>query len=296
MISIPFIAAGAVTGAGLGLLVVELLPGPPQLGAALARLQTTTPTVTRAPVGSGVRDRAGRYLVDHHAQIPGMSIPRADLALIGKSPERFLFDKVAVALAVTLVMPYFAVIAVILGVPVPIPFILIGALLIGAIFYAAADADVKAKAKRLRGEADQALTAYLDLVALRRVGESGITESLEGAATMADGWVFVRLSDALQKARDEREAPWEGLRSLAEELDLPALRDISNIVALAGTDGAGIYAALRAKSSAMRTALGNAAAEAAANATVKLSMIGGLLALVLMILIGFPAMSRIMGT
>lgn len=295
MISIPFVAAGAVTGAGLGLLVVELLPGAPQLGAALAHLQTTAPPA-RAPIGNGIRGRAGRYLVDHHQQIPGMSIPATDLALIGKSPEAFLFDKVAVALLTALVVPYLAVMGLIVGLAIPVPFVLIGTLMVAAIFYLAADADVKAKAKRYRVEAEQALTSYLDLVALRRVGEAGITEALESAARMSDGWLFVRLAAALERARDERQSPWQGLRALADELDLPTLRDISDIVSLAGNDGAGIYNALRAKCAQLRTALGNAEAEAAATATVKLTMIGGLLALVLMILIGFPAIVRIMGT
>jgi hypothetical protein len=296
VISIPFIAAGAMTGAGLGLLVIELLPGPPQLGSALARVQATAPPLGRAPVDSGIRGRAGRYLVERHAQIPGMSIPTADLSLIGKSAEAFLFNKVAVALVAALFVPYLAVVALVAGVTIPVPFVLLGAVLLGAVFYVAADADVAAKAKRYRLEAEQALTAYLDLVALRRVGEAGITEALEGAAAMSDGWLFVRLAGALERARDERQTPWQGLRSLADELELPTLRDIADIVSLAGKDGAGIYNALRAKCAGMRTALGNSEAEAAATATVKLTMIGGLLALVLMVLVGFPAMARIMGT
>lgn len=294
MIPISFLAAGAVTGLGVGLLVCELLPGPPELGAALERMSAPAAPAVVAPAGATRRQRAGGYLVAHAHEIPGLSIPRTDLDLVGRDPETFLFNKVAATVFGALAVPYLAVLAAIRNIHVPLAIPLLCSGLMAAMFWVAADADLASKAKRARSEASKSLASYLDLIALRRAAESGIVESLEAAALLGDGWLFLRLREALDRARLEKIPPWEGLRALAEQLDLPALRDVADITSWAGTDGAAVYAALRAKAEGMRTAQGNAEAELAATGTVKLTMVGAVLAVLLMIAIGYPAISRIL--
>ena len=296
MISVPFIAAGLAVGGGVGLLVRELLPGAPDLGQALERLNPTSlPTsVARPAAERGWRERIGAKLLERAETVPWITVPRTDLAVLRRAPELYLFNKFAGTLGGALVVPYFAVMAELAGYSVPYALPLIACPLLGVLFYLAADSDLRTKAKRARREVHWALCSYIDLVALKRAGESGVVDALEGAARLADGWVFLRLRGALEQARLERIAPWDGLRRLAVEIEVPALTDIADIVSWSGRDGAAVYSALRSKGAGMRTALGNQAAEDAAAATVKLTMVGALLSLLLMVLIGYPAFSRML--
>ena len=80
---------------------------------------------------------------------------------------------------------------------------------------------------------------------------------MEAAATIGDSWVFTRLSEELARTRWSGLTPWEALRSLADELGLPELDDLADIMRLSGEEGAQVYASLRARSAAMRTAMLN---------------------------------------
>ena len=297
MIPMPFVLAGLCVGAGAGLVLMELIPARPDLGAALERFAPPPPPTRRAPPAPGtlgLRDRIGARLAAQASGVPGLLPARADMAVLRRSAERFVFNKVAGVLAGVLFTPYLTVMLTLLGYSLPVALPLLVCPMLGAMFWYAADADVKTKASRARHEVDWALTSYLDLVALRRAGESGIVDALEEASALSPGWVFVRLREALELARIERIPPWDGLRILAEEIGVANLADIADIVSWSGQDGASVYSALRSKTHGIRTALGNLEAETAAAATVKLTMVGAVLSLLLMVLIGYPAFTRIL--
>ena len=80
---------------------------------------------------------------------------------------------------------------------------------------------------------------------------------MEAAAEVGDSWVFTRLSEELTRSRWSGLPPWDALHTLAEELGLPELDDFADIMRLSGEEGAGVYATLRARSAAMRTAMLN---------------------------------------
>ena len=69
--------------------------------------------------------------------------------------------------------------------------------------------------------------------------------------------MFTRLSEELTRSRWSGLPPWEALHALAEELGLPELDDFADIMRLSGEEGASVYANLRARSAAMRTAMLN---------------------------------------
>lgn len=298
MIPIPFLATGAVAGAGAGLLVRELWPGPPDLSAALARLHGTAPAPAYAGPGAArlaIRDRVGAAVLARADAARWLTVPRADLAVLARSPQRYAANKLLAAASGLVLGPYLAVLALLLGHPLSPAVPVLAAPAISVLLWFAVDRDVKAAAGRARHEMEWALTAYLDLVCMHRAGDAGIVEALEESARACEGWVFVRLRDALALARTRRIPPWEGLGGLAEELAVPALRDIADIASWSGREGASVYTALRARAEGMRRALGNREAEKAAASTVRLTTVGALLGLLLMLLIGYPAFTRILG-
>jgi hypothetical protein len=224
-----------------------------------------------------------------------LSVPRADLAVLRRRPQRYAANKLLAAASGLILGPYLAVLALLVGYPLSPAVPVLAAPVISAGLWVAVDRDVTAAARRARGEMEWALTAYLDLVSLRRAGDAGIAEALEESARACEGWMFVQLRDALASARTRRIPPWEGLRELAEELAVPALRDIADIASWSGREGASIYTALRARAQGLRRSLGNKEAEKAAASTVRLTTVGALLGLLLMLLIGYPAFTRILG-
>ncbi|NUP50631.1 MAG: hypothetical protein HOW97_25460 [Catenulispora sp.] len=296
-----WLVAGSAVGAGLALLVRELLPAPPQLGPALERLrsggETAVPTEGRSWTSrKALEESLGSWLVRNVAELPGVSIPRKDLKLIGQSVESFLVTKVGLVVLGLAIPPYLAVIALVLGSNLPIPVPVVAGLAVAAVMWFLPDYDVKTKAARARYEFAHAVDAYLDLVALKRIGDSGTTESLEQAARVGDGWAFVLLQNALLDARLNNEPPWNGLRRLADDLDLPDADSVADIGRLSGEDGARIYETLRARSLAVRTRLLNAQAERAKSATSQLDAPAAMLLVVMLVLLGYPLFARILSS
>jgi hypothetical protein len=113
---------GAGVGAGLWLIVRGLFPPRPSLAHALAqlrRLPEPAPVLTPAPEG-GFAARLGRPLAEVLARskadwlLPGKV--RQDLAVLGRTSERHLAEKVTLALVGLLFAPAVAVLLA-LGAP-----------------------------------------------------------------------------------------------------------------------------------------------------------------------------------
>jgi Flp pilus assembly protein TadB len=281
------VMCGSAAGAGIAVLVSELVPAAPKLGPALRRLNPPSAPRSDGLTGQGASVQAvwGGWLCD---RAPGR-LPRSDLRLLGQSPEQFLFTKAVFALA-GLLLPVvvtagWALMG--LGVPVFIPGV-VGIVAAAGLWFLP-DWQVRDQASRARIEFAHAAAAYLELVALRMASNVGASQALEEAAWAGRGWAFTRLQDALLRARTEKSSPWEALDDLGEQLTLPILSDIADIMRLSSTDGAAVYATLRARAASLRTEL-LAAQAAEANAdSEKMSAPGALLAAIVMIGIAFPA-------
>ena len=111
------VVAGCTVGAGLAVLVRELLRPQPSLAAALRRTPPVSAGLDEAPVD---RDEVwGRWLVDRLGGLPGVRIPAKNLSLLRQTPERFVLTKVALA-ALGLLTPAVATAPwLLLGVGVP---------------------------------------------------------------------------------------------------------------------------------------------------------------------------------
>ncbi|MFI1508203.1 type II secretion system F family protein [Streptomyces sp. NPDC020597] len=289
---LPVIASGGTVGAGLALLVREFLRPQPALGAALAR---SAPAALTMPEPELDREEAwGRWLLGRLERLPGVRIPTTDLALIGQGPGQFMLKKTALA-ALGLLCPVIATIPwIVAGVSLPFYIPAGVGLIIAGLLFITPDLAVRDQARRARQEFAHALSAYLDLVALKRAADAGPAEALEKAAEVGRGWPFLYLQGALRRARLEKIPPYQALTELSAEYGLPVLDDLADIMRGSATEGAAVYKALRARSTALTTELLADQATEANTASEKMTAPGALLAVLVMLLMAFPAVIRML--
>jgi hypothetical protein len=288
------IGAGALVGSGVAVLVRALVRQQPHLSATLD-LVNRPGSLEEVPTAAlSTDERWGAWLLRHLEHLPGVKIPYKDLALIGKTPAQHILTKVGVALGGLLVPAVLWAAITMIGLHAPLPIPAAAGILLGGILWIVADLEVRDKSKRAREEFNHAVAAYLDLVALERAGDAGPAESLERAAEIGRGWAFVRIRDALERARIDKVPPWDQLKQLSADLDLIVLGDVADIMRLSSNDGAAVYATLRARARSLRTELMAGQAEEANADSERMTAPGALLAVLIMFLIGFPAVSRIL--
>jgi Flp pilus assembly protein TadB len=288
---------GALLGLGVVLLTLRVIPAEPDLAEALARLtptrarpETTATTSTRG------KERVGVWAIRSLPAGLWVGTPERELALLRISLARFYGDKIAFAALGLLIPPCLATFLQFLdlGVPVPVPAVASVGLAIVMFFvpnYNAVD-----DAKKARLEFARALGAYIDLVALERNSGSGVRQAMEAAADVGDSWVFQRLGEELTRSRWSGLPPWDALHSLSDELGLPELHDFADIMRLAGEEGASVYANLRARSAAMRTAMLNDEIAQANAIGERMTMPGALLGVIFMALLVAPSLLRMFST
>jgi hypothetical protein len=250
--------AGALVLGGLAVVMWWLVPADPDLGDVLARLSPARATSVRVTISSGeaveMSDRLGLWLV-HRLPEARLRVPAKDLAILGRPTYVFYGEKLLLVLIVAVAGPLLGLLFWLLfGVPVIIPAGL--TVVAAALVWFLPNREVAAKAHQARMEFSRALGAYVDLVALdRRAGGSGTRQAMENAAAIGQSWPFRRISDALARSRFAGNAPWDALQDLAEELGLPDLDDLADVMRMSGEEGAQVYEALRAQASSLRHAM-----------------------------------------
>lgn len=288
------IAAGCAAGLGLTLIIWRLVPAQPHLGAALDRLAPgrTGPTAAGDQAGT-LQERAGLWLQRHLPALAAVRVPTRELAVLRRPVHHYLGEKVLYAALGLLFPPLSTVILTLAGVRLPIVLPALASLLLAAALSFIPDYNARSDAKAARDEFTRALGAYIDLVALERAGGSGSTQSLEAAAEVGDSWVFQRLREELARARWSGMPPWDGLARLGEELGLPELADLADIMRLSGEQGATVYATLRARSANLRTALLTAEHAKANAAGEAMTLPVSALSLIFLVLLATPSVLRV---
>ncbi|RAJ46127.1 hypothetical protein K353_00502 [Kitasatospora sp. SolWspMP-SS2h] len=294
MISPWAVVAGGAAAGGVALLLAELRPAPPDLGQALDRLHRV-PEPRRAEdadVALPWYDRVG----ERSGRLPGVRVPHQELALIGRSPARFMAHKLLFA-ALGLALPgYLSVMAAVVGdgLPLAVP-LLVGPLLAGLLWFVP-DGIVSGEAKEARTEYLHGIAAYLELVALERAADCGPAEALRRAASVGRGTVFRRIRDALERAATDRLPPWDGLDALARELGLTPLQDVADIMRISGVDGAAVYDTLRARAKSLRGELLSEELAKANTDSERMVAPGSALTLLMTVLIAFPAVYQMLNS
>ena len=268
----------------------------PHLRESLDRLHPSrTSLIQRGSVGvadeRSFQEKTGDW-IEASAIGSLIQVPRQDLALAGIEPRKFLGEKVMVA-AFGFCFPWFmAVMLAVLGVSLPLGFTFFAAVGLGAAAFFLPNIELRKKVAAGRVEFARALSTYIDLVALERVGGAGTIHALEQAAAIGDGPVFKRLSEELDKARWQQRAPWDAFNELATELRLPELADLADIMRMSGS-GASVYDSLRARSSGIRSAILSKDKAAANQASERMNMPTAGLAVVFMLMLIVPFAMRL---
>jgi hypothetical protein len=253
IISIVLIS-GMLLAAGLGCLIVAFARSTPRLEAALERIGTDS--VNRLPSNAigPIRSRSERLgaFTYRVVPIPLSNGQRRALRLQDKAIAEFYADKAVMAI-IGAVLPGLAGIAFtyLTGALSPIPAI---AAVAGAVIgFFIPDLLLGRTTDNARTGAAEALLVYIDLVTLERLTNASATQALSNAAALSDVPLFVQIRAALERARLEQQSPYAELRRLSDELRLPELADIADVMQLDET-GAALSGTLRARVRELRDA------------------------------------------
>ena len=290
---LPAVLGGALGGIGVAIAAVEVLaPSRPDLRAALLRLHPTD-IAGGPPTSDASQPRAlAQVLAQVAERVP---IPRADLALLDQTVDRFIASKLAMAGYGALLPGLLTGVLAVLGLRLPVLLPAAICLVTVAVMFFMPDLVVRSQAQEARTCFRRAVGSYLDLVALERGADGGPAEALARAADVAHGPEFRRISDALMSARLLGRTPWQALSELAADVGIEELADLADVIALAGSDGAAVADTLAAKASALRTRQLADSATAANTATEKLTLPGVALAFAFLVLVCYPALARVLG-
>lgn len=273
------VVGGGLAGYGVFLIVAHLLPAPPALGPALARLHPGTYVGrSRTPLDR-VRAR--------------IRVPHTDLAILGRTPEGY-YTTLGVSALLGLLLPAMITLVLLVSPFRITPVVPVGVTLLIAVGAAwLAHRDVVARAAMARKEFTRAMCTYLDLAAHQVLGGHGPTESLERAAGICHGWVFSHLRGALLRAQLQLTPPWDELKKLSTTLDVVELGDLADIMRTSSTEGANVYHTLRARADSLRDQIRTEALEVAETRTNKLDIPAAALIMVLLVLVGYPFLARL---
>lgn len=288
------LTSSALLGLGLVLLAVRLMPAEPDLAEALSRLK---PPRGRAknlgPVTTARgKERIGVWAIKSLPPALWVRTPTRELALLRIPLARFYGDKVVFACMGLLIAPLLAFFFDLIGLGFPAAVPAVASLGLAAVMFFLPNYNAVDDATKARHEFARALGAYIDLVALERNNGSGVRQAMESAAEVGDSWVFTRLSEELTRSRWSGQPPWDALHALAEELGLSELDDFADIMRLSGEEGVSVYASLRARSAAMRTAMLNDDIAEANAVGERMTIPGSLLGVVFMALLVAPSLLR----
>ncbi|MBD5830602.1 hypothetical protein AWH69_04005 [Janibacter melonis] len=293
--------AGALVGLGLSLLLWRVRPAQVDLGSALDRLSPDRSLAREdrsrhATKDADAKDALGRWAMRTLPLDALGAVPTRELALLRIPVHRYFGEKVLFAI-VGLVAPFaMLVLFAAVGFAVPIFFAIMGSLTLGSLLFFLPDYNVRDDAEKARKEFGRALASYIDLVALERNAGSGPRQAMEVAASIGDAWVFRRIGEELARSRWSGQPPWDALRALSDDLGLPELADLADIMRLSGEEGAQVYATLRARSQGMRTAELNTALAEANAIGERLSIPMSTLGLIFMAILVAPALLRIVAS
>ena len=290
------IVLGALAGLGLLFIVIGLMPRPvrpsptaePDPGRARAEGDEGTAAVQEA-----TRRAARRVGRDLRAKSSLMQ----DAQMVGRSLETHALHKMAGLVLGAVVLAACGVFAnTLFGLNLPLMIIVMVALLGGLGGWFLPDSILKTEAEKERVLFQQVTESWLELVAQLVTAGADTFGALATAAGYSEQPGFVLIRNTLRVAAASGEAPWTGLRRMADERRLRFLDPFCSALELAGTTGAGSRQAILAQVESARSKAMLEADAAAASSGEKmgapLALIGG----AFMILMGYPPLAGILDT
>jgi Flp pilus assembly protein TadB len=171
----------------------------------------------------------------------------------------------------------------------------LGSVVCGLLGFMLPDRILRNTAQRRRKSFLHAFSSFLDLTNVLLAGGAGTETALLAAADAGDGWAFEQLRNALVRARSSHHSPWVELAALGERFNLTQVIEVAGSVQLAGEHGARIRSSLSAKAESLRHRQMSEIEAAANSSTERMGMPMVLLFLAFIVLIGYPAVTLIVG-
>lgn len=258
-IPLAIVTCGLLAGFGLVVIISSLLTPQPRLAPAMERLAPRRLGVVNLtgtdPVGhhDGIVGRIGQWLSPHLSTRTGFTPPDRDLNLLGMSREQFYGEKAVLALGGLALPSVSGLLSQWLGFGLGYVLPLGAGLVMALIGWFIPDTQVSSKAGAARQDFTLAAVAYLQLVAILRRAGRGTASSMHEAAALSDSWTFKRIRTALYRAQLAQIPAWDALDELSEDMGVPALEDVANIMRSAGEDGAGVYESLVSRANSLRS-------------------------------------------
>ncbi len=247
--------AGGLAALGLFTIMTALVPTVPDLTAALVRLDGRSTDggrhVPRVAADAPRLERLGAWT---YAHLP-YGLTRGQLTALrlkGTPIAQFFGEKLIMAL-VCAAVPALVGTVVTLGLHTPV-LVPAGVAVLGAVIgWFIPDLQLRGNVGHARADAGEALFTFFDLVTLERLANLSGTQALHSAASLSDASLFAAIRAALERARLEQQPPYQELKRLAEELRLPELADIADVMRL-DEAGAALSGTLRARVKELRDA------------------------------------------
>lgn len=295
--SVWFAVPGVAIGLALACVVAAFArPAPVRLAAAVARLEARGRLTDSDEARLGRCERLLLPVAVRAARSTNRwwGIPSRDLAACELTPTQYLERRAAwtgAGIVLTLVL-WLLLVAAQVSVP---PGLLVLAICGGAVAGSAVPVLELAETTRTRrDEFRRAIAAWLKLVAQERASGAAAGPALLEAARAADSWPFQRLHAALVRAQHTGDTPWDALTQLGTRMGVAEAGDVADIAATAA-DGAAVYTTLTTKSRSLRRAI-LAADKADANSrSQRLALPVTLLLVGFLLLVIYPAFSRLLG-
>lgn len=249
MTALALVLPGVVVALGIVLLVAAFRPRHARLDDALSVLADTAPPAAEpfeAPTGL---DRLGAWWVRSRQVVAPQELQR-QLRLRGRSLIRHYAYKL-VGAGVGFLLPLLMGVALWVGFGESPLVPLVLSLALALVGFLMPDLLLRSAGADATEDATEALLTFFDLVTLERLANQSGTQSLHAAAALSDAPVFADIRAALDRARLQQRAPYTDLKELGRELDLPALRDLADVMRL-DESGASLSSALRARVKELR--------------------------------------------
>ena len=285
------IVSGMVAGLGLTLMVRGLFAAPVRLGDALAALERRD-TAGPASAAGGVEGVAGR--LQRRLRLPLTARQQQLLLMQGRSVGDFFVEKLVWTGAGVGLPTVWAATQWALGNAVgPAP--LAAALIGGTLGYFVADVRLRGGAEQERRAATDGLHTFFDLVVLERLANSSAAQAAANAAAISGAPLFQRIAVGLERARMEQTQPWNELRDVAREWNVPELADFADVMQLE-EQGAGLAEVLQARVRELRDAHLNAQRAAAQEASEAMTLWMTIPAMILGLALLIPPLLTLLGT
>lgn len=284
---------GGLVGIGVWLVYLGLYPPRPALRDRLAQLEAPRPMATSRAL-SGWRASGARMVLTLTSSRQD-SATAADLAVCDRSRERLAVDQLSAAVAgACLPVLFVALVAAGGAVHITPALVVVASLGLAVAGFVTPRTLLRSDARRRRDEFDRALSVYLDVVTILLAGGRGVESALWDAAETAGTWPFWRIRVALEAAQHQGRSAWSTLDELADRLELPALRELTSSITLAGDSGARVRTSLTAKAASLRDRQLADAHATAERASEQMSLPVVALLVAFLLLIGFPAIANVL--